>query len=197
MQSKLNQGQVQQIFSKSVKIQYFNFSLFTNSRIQLVESILKLQSKKELPEVSIMFLELCFSLMLSFFKRKTQNEKKEKKLSQFGRAAITFFKLLFRFVGGELNICYNAVDRHVENGRGDQIAIIYDSPVTNTKEKITYKELLEQVCFRITSLMGRGNEYCTADRYQRGRNDLPHQFTPFAVLKALLLLPNYTASNRF
>ncbi|GAB0176433.1 acyl-CoA synthetase short-chain family member 3, mitochondrial [Grus japonensis] len=48
------------------------------------------------------------------------------------------------FVGGELNICYNAVDRHVENGRGDQIAIIYDSPVTNTKEKITYKELLEQ-----------------------------------------------------
>ncbi|XP_031961201.1 acyl-CoA synthetase short-chain family member 3, mitochondrial isoform X3 [Corvus moneduloides] len=49
------------------------------------------------------------------------------------------------FVGGELNICYNAVDRHVENGQGDQIAIIYDSPVTNTKEKITYKELLEQV----------------------------------------------------
>ncbi|XP_055664411.1 acyl-CoA synthetase short-chain family member 3, mitochondrial isoform X2 [Falco peregrinus] len=49
------------------------------------------------------------------------------------------------FVGGELNICYNAVDRHVENGRGDQTAIIYDSPVTNTKEKITYKELLEQV----------------------------------------------------
>ncbi|NXI09216.1 ACSS3 synthetase, partial [Irena cyanogastra] len=49
------------------------------------------------------------------------------------------------FVGGELNICYNAVDRHVENGRGDQIAIIYDSPVTNTKDKITYKELLEQV----------------------------------------------------
>ncbi|XP_048158537.1 acyl-CoA synthetase short-chain family member 3, mitochondrial isoform X4 [Corvus hawaiiensis] len=48
------------------------------------------------------------------------------------------------FVGGELNICYNAVDRHVENGQGDQIAIIYDSPVTNTKEKITYKELLEQ-----------------------------------------------------
>ncbi|KAM9388164.1 acyl-CoA synthetase short-chain family member 3, mitochondrial [Phaethornis superciliosus] len=49
------------------------------------------------------------------------------------------------FVGGELSICYNAVDRHVKNGRGDQIAIIYDSPVTNTKEKITYKELLEQV----------------------------------------------------
>uniref|UniRef100_A0A8B9PU82 Acyl-CoA synthetase short-chain family member 3, mitochondrial n=1 Tax=Apteryx owenii TaxID=8824 RepID=A0A8B9PU82_APTOW len=49
------------------------------------------------------------------------------------------------FVDGELNMCYNAVDRHVENGQGEHIAIIYDSPVTNTKEKITYKELLEQV----------------------------------------------------
>ncbi|XP_060101121.1 acyl-CoA synthetase short-chain family member 3, mitochondrial isoform X2 [Heteronotia binoei] len=49
------------------------------------------------------------------------------------------------FVGGELNICYNAVDRHVLNGQGDQIAIIHDSPVTNTKEAITYKEVLEQV----------------------------------------------------
>jgi propionyl-CoA synthetase len=36
------------------------------------------------------------------------------------------------FVGGELNTCYNAVDRHVESGRGDQAAIIYDSPVTGT-----------------------------------------------------------------
>ncbi|CAI5785667.1 acylshort-chainCoA synthetase short-chain family member 3, mitochondrial isoform X1 [Podarcis lilfordi] len=49
------------------------------------------------------------------------------------------------FVGGELNICYNAIDRHVKNGQGDQIAIIHDSPVTNAKEFITYKELLEQV----------------------------------------------------
>jgi len=70
----------------------------------------------------------------------------------------------FRFVGGELNICYNAVDRHVENGQGDRIAIIYDSPVTNTKEKITYKELLEQVCLRINSLLKIGSKYCTADR---------------------------------
>ncbi|XP_054688809.1 acyl-CoA synthetase short-chain family member 3, mitochondrial isoform X2 [Grus americana] len=58
------------------------------------------------------------------------------------------------FVGGELNICYNAVDRHVENGRGDQIAIIYDSPVTNTKEKITYKELLEQPKLIVTASFG-------------------------------------------
>ena len=36
------------------------------------------------------------------------------------------------FVGGVLNTCYNAVDRHVEAGRGEQAAIIYDSPVTRT-----------------------------------------------------------------
>ncbi|XP_030116401.4 acyl-CoA synthetase short-chain family member 3, mitochondrial isoform X3 [Taeniopygia guttata] len=58
------------------------------------------------------------------------------------------------FVGGELNICYNAVDRHVENGRGDQIAIIYDSPVTNTKDKITYKELLEKPKLIVTASFG-------------------------------------------
>ncbi|MFH1217553.1 MAG: propionyl-CoA synthetase [Pseudomonadota bacterium] len=49
------------------------------------------------------------------------------------------------FSGGELNTCFNAVDRHIENGRGDQVAIIYDSPVTETIRKITYRELLGQV----------------------------------------------------
>ena len=49
------------------------------------------------------------------------------------------------FAGGEMNTCYNAVDRHVEQGRGDQVAIIYDSPVTDTIEKITYLELRDQV----------------------------------------------------
>jgi propionyl-CoA synthetase len=49
------------------------------------------------------------------------------------------------FAGGEMNTCYNAVDRHVENGRADQNAIIYDSPVTARIEKITYRELLDQV----------------------------------------------------
>ncbi|ELU01504.1 hypothetical protein CAPTEDRAFT_173489 [Capitella teleta] len=49
------------------------------------------------------------------------------------------------FVGGKLNTCYNAVDRHVEAGHGLQVAIIHDSPVTNTIQKITYSELLEKV----------------------------------------------------
>ena len=49
------------------------------------------------------------------------------------------------FVGGEVNGCYNAVDRHVEAGRGDQNALIYDSPVTDSKRQITYAELQDQV----------------------------------------------------
>ncbi|MEA2014871.1 MAG: propionyl-CoA synthetase [Thermodesulfobacteriota bacterium] len=49
------------------------------------------------------------------------------------------------FVGGKLNTCYNALDYHVHNGREEQTAIIYDSPVTDTVKKITYSELLETV----------------------------------------------------
>ncbi|XP_019961022.2 acyl-CoA synthetase short-chain family member 3, mitochondrial isoform X1 [Paralichthys olivaceus] len=49
------------------------------------------------------------------------------------------------FVGGKLNVCYNAVDRHVESGRGEQPAIIYDSPVTGIKQIITFRELQDQV----------------------------------------------------
>jgi len=49
------------------------------------------------------------------------------------------------FVGGEINTCYNALDFHIENGRGDQDALIYDSPVTNTIKKYTYNELRDEV----------------------------------------------------
>ncbi len=49
------------------------------------------------------------------------------------------------FSGGELNTCYNSLDRHVEGGRADQVALIYDSPVTKTIRKFTYHELLDQV----------------------------------------------------
>jgi propionyl-CoA synthetase len=45
------------------------------------------------------------------------------------------------FTGGEMNTCYNCLDRHVEAGRGDKVALIYDSPVTNTIAKYTYSEL--------------------------------------------------------
>ncbi len=49
------------------------------------------------------------------------------------------------FQGGELNTCYNAVDRHVEKGRADQAALIYDSPVTDSKRTVTYAELKDWV----------------------------------------------------
>ncbi len=60
------------------------------------------------------------------------------------------------FPGGKMNTCYNAIDRHVENGRADQAAIIYDSPVTNTITKITYKELLEKVSKFAGALASQG-----------------------------------------
>lgn len=49
------------------------------------------------------------------------------------------------FTGGEINTCYNALDFHIENGIGDQNALIYDSPVTNTIKKYTYNELRDEV----------------------------------------------------
>src|SRR5262249_54100913 len=49
------------------------------------------------------------------------------------------------FAGAKCNTCFNAVDRHVERGRGDQAAIIHDSPVTGTKRRITYRQLRDDV----------------------------------------------------
>jgi propionyl-CoA synthetase len=49
------------------------------------------------------------------------------------------------FTGAELNTCENALDRHVEQGRGDQPALIYDSPVTGTQRTYTYRELTDEV----------------------------------------------------
>ena len=49
------------------------------------------------------------------------------------------------FTGAVCNTCYNAIDRHVERGRGNQAAIIYNSPVTNTKRTISYAELQKEV----------------------------------------------------
>src|ERR1700712_3182055 len=48
------------------------------------------------------------------------------------------------FPDGELNTCANALDRHVDQGRGDQAALIYDSPLTGTQRTYTYRELLDQ-----------------------------------------------------
>ncbi len=62
------------------------------------------------------------------------------------------------FVGGVLNTCYNAVDHHVATGRGDQPAIIYDSPVTNTIKTYTYSQLQQETASFAGVLKAQGVE---------------------------------------
>ena len=62
------------------------------------------------------------------------------------------------FADGQMNTCYNAVDRHVAAGRGDQAAIIYDSPVTDTKRTITYAELKDATAQLGGALQAKGVE---------------------------------------
>ncbi|MGJ5121590.1 propionyl-CoA synthetase [Bradyrhizobium sp. SZCCHNR1015] len=49
------------------------------------------------------------------------------------------------FAGAVVNTCYNALDRHVAAGRGDQLALIHDSPLTGSVTKLTYAEMLKEV----------------------------------------------------
>ena len=49
------------------------------------------------------------------------------------------------FPGGEISTSFNCVDRHVEAGRGDCTALIWDSPVSGSRERYTYAQLLEEV----------------------------------------------------
>jgi len=66
-------------------------------------------------------------------------------------------KPLYRwFRGGRLNTCYNAVDRHVANGRADQPALIYDSPVTQTQRTLTYAQLRDEVALFAGALADQG-----------------------------------------
>jgi propionyl-CoA synthetase len=57
---------------------------------------------------------------------------------------------------GEINACYNALDVHVEQGRGEQTALIYDSPVTDTKRRYSYGELLSEVTLFAGVLAAQG-----------------------------------------
>ncbi len=60
------------------------------------------------------------------------------------------------FTDGRVNTCWNAVDRHVEAGRGDQLAIIHDSPITHSKHEITYSELRDRVASLAGALKAKG-----------------------------------------
>ncbi|MBL4807733.1 MAG: propionyl-CoA synthetase [Rhodobacteraceae bacterium] len=57
---------------------------------------------------------------------------------------------------GVMNTCYNALDRHVEAGRGDQIAVIHDSPMTQSSHEITYAEMLTRVASLAGALKAKG-----------------------------------------
>jgi propionyl-CoA synthetase len=60
------------------------------------------------------------------------------------------------FVGGALNTCYNALDLHIDRGRGKQRALIYDSPVTATVTEFTYRELRDRVAVIAGALRRQG-----------------------------------------
>jgi propionyl-CoA synthetase len=60
------------------------------------------------------------------------------------------------FVGGRLNTCYNALDRHVEAGRGAQAALIHDSPVSGQNSRYTYAELRDAVALFAGALRAQG-----------------------------------------
>jgi propionyl-CoA synthetase len=60
------------------------------------------------------------------------------------------------FAGAELNTCYNALDRHVERGRAEQTALIYDSPVTDSRKSFTYRELRDQVAKLAGAIAAQG-----------------------------------------
>jgi propionyl-CoA synthetase len=62
------------------------------------------------------------------------------------------------FAGGRMNSCYNALDRHVERGRADQPALIYDSPLTGTVATLTYRELRDAVACFAGALAAQGVE---------------------------------------
>ena len=62
------------------------------------------------------------------------------------------------FAGGQLNTCYNALDLHIECGRGKQTALIYDSPVTNTVRSYTYSQLRDDVALLAGALVAEGIE---------------------------------------
>jgi propionyl-CoA synthetase len=60
------------------------------------------------------------------------------------------------FKGGKINTCYNALDRHVDEGNGERIALIFDSAMTNTKKKYSYKELRDKTAKLAGGLLRQG-----------------------------------------
>jgi len=82
------------------------------------------------------------------------------------------------FVGGELNTCYNALDRHADGDRADQPALIYDSAVTGVTQTFTYAELRDEVA-RFAGVL---------DRHGVGRGDRVVIYMPMIPQAAIAML---------
>ena len=92
---------------------------------------------------------------LKFWQKQSEGidwEKKPQKI--LDDSNLPFYKW---FPDGRLNTCYNAIDRHVLSGKGNQTAIIYDSPVTNVKKQISYNQLQRQIIQTIRYFVFSGN----------------------------------------
>jgi len=82
------------------------------------------------------------------------------------------------FGGGIINTCFNALDRHIDDGRGDQNALIYDSPVTDTVSHYTYRELRDEVALLAGAMQAHGV----------GKGDLVILYMPMIPQAAMAML---------
>ena len=96
------------------------------------------------------------------------------------------------FTGGVLNTCFNAVDRHVRDGRGDQPALIYDSPVTGSQRVMTYRELLDEVARFAGVLAGLGGVSRRPMKLWCVRTFSPARFTLSEILCDGIVAPCFT-----
>ena len=72
-----------------------------------------------------------------------------------GKVFTEFFK------GGQTNVCYNCLDRHIEAGRGDQTCFLWEGNESNRDRKMTYKEVLSEVC-KVVSFAEAQSRYASA-----------------------------------
>ena len=82
------------------------------------------------------------------------------------------------FKDGELNVCYLTLDKHIQDGFGDQVAMIYDSPVTQNIKKYTFSEVKTEVAKLAGGMQSLGLK----------KGDTAVIYMPMIVLKYLILL---------
>ncbi|MFH1500499.1 MAG: acetate--CoA ligase [archaeon] len=91
---------------------------------------------------------------IKFWEKAAENLVWEKKWTKAYEERLPFFKW---FLNGKINLCYNAVDRHVNEGKGDKTAIIWKpEPIGNKTLRISYKELHKHVCKTANLLQKKG-----------------------------------------